>query len=143
MNFRKDYLVIWDKRVKRASTLTSSLTQIGTSFECKDCLVSVIIPVYNQTDMLSRAVKSLLDWTYGNLETVVVDDGSTEDIKGVLDIFDDDRIHYIRHEANGGVAATRNTGIRFAHEEHVAFLDSDDEWFERKIERQLSDLIKR
>lgn len=91
--------------------------------------------------MLPRAVKSVLDWTYGNLETVVIDDGSTEDIKGVLDRFDDDRIHYIRHDANGGVAAARNTGTRFAHGEHVAFLDSDDEWFERKIERQLSDLI--
>jgi glycosyltransferase involved in cell wall biosynthesis len=106
-------------------------------------LVSVIIPVYNRTDLLPRAIKSVLTQTYTNLEIVVIDDGSAEDIKGVLDRFDDDRIHYIRHETNRGVAAARNTGIRFAHGEYVAFLDSDDEWFERKIERQLSDLIQR
>jgi glycosyltransferase involved in cell wall biosynthesis len=109
----------------------------------RDYLVSVIIPVYNRTDLLPRAIKSVLTQTYTNLEIVVIDDGSTEDIKGVLDKFDDVRIHYIRHEANRGVAAARNTGIRFAHGEYVAFLDSDDEWFERKIERQLSDLIQR
>jgi glycosyltransferase involved in cell wall biosynthesis len=106
-------------------------------------LISVIIPVYNRTDLLPRAVNSVLNQTYDNLEIIVVDDGSTEDIEGVLDKFDDVRIHYIRHEANRGVAAARNTGMRFAHGEYVAFLDSDDEWFERKIERQLSDLIER
>jgi glycosyltransferase involved in cell wall biosynthesis len=116
---------------------------MSTSLERRDYLVSVIIPVYNRTDILPRAVRSVLNQTYDNLEAIVVDDGSTEDIKGVLDTFDDDRIHYIRHEANRGVAAARNTGIRSAHGEYIAFLDSDDEWFEHKIERQLSDLIDR
>jgi glycosyltransferase involved in cell wall biosynthesis len=122
---------------------TGRLAQMNTPIRDRDYLVSVIIPVYNRMDILPRAIKSVLNQTYGNLEVIVVDDGSNEDIKGVLDAFDDERIRHTRHETNKGVAAARNTGIRSAHGEYVAFLDSDDEWFERKIERQLSDLIQR
>jgi glycosyltransferase involved in cell wall biosynthesis len=117
--------------------------QMNAPIGDRDYLVSVIIPVYNRMDLLPRAVRSVLNQTYDKLEIIVVDDGSTEDIKGVLDILDDDRIHFIRQTTNRGVAATRNIGIRSAQGEYIAFLDSDDEWFEHKIERQLSDLIDR
>jgi glycosyltransferase involved in cell wall biosynthesis len=122
---------------------TGRLVQMNASIRDGGYLVSVIIPIYNRTDLLLRAVNSVLNQTYDNLEIIVVDDGSTEEIEGVLDTLDDDRIHYIRQTTNSGVSTTRNVGIRLAHGEYVAFLDSDDEWFEHKIERQLSDLIDR
>jgi glycosyltransferase involved in cell wall biosynthesis len=109
----------------------------------KDQSVSVIIPVFNRREMLARAVRSALDQTHADLEIVVVDDGSTDDIKSVLDEFDDKRILYVRHERNRGTPAARNTGMRCAHGEYVGFLDSDDEWFKNKVERQLSDLTER
>ena len=109
----------------------------------KDQSVSVIIPVFNRRELLARAVRSALDQTHSNLEIVVVDDGSADDIKTVLDEFDDKRITYVRHDRNRGTPAARNTGIQCAHGEYIGFLDSDDEWFKSKVERQLSDLAER
>jgi glycosyltransferase involved in cell wall biosynthesis/GT2 family glycosyltransferase len=103
-------------------------------------LVSVIIPSFNRTSLLYRAISSAINQTYTNLEIIIIDDGSTEDIKKVVDSFHDDRIVFLRHDRNKGVSAARNTGIKHSKGEYVAFLDSDDEWYERKIELQLSDL---
>jgi len=105
--------------------------------------VSVIIPVYNRREMLSRAVRSALDQTHPDIEIVVVDDGSTDDIRDAIGEFDDKRIIYVRHDRNLGTPSARNTGIRNAHGEYVGFLDSDDEWFKNKVEVQLSDLAER
>lgn len=106
-------------------------------------LVSVIIPTFNRPSLLDRAIKSAINQTYKNLEIIIIDDGSTEDIKKVVDSFHDNRITFLRHDTNKGVAAARNTGIKHSKGEYVAFLDSDDEWFERKIELQLSDLKRK
>jgi glycosyltransferase involved in cell wall biosynthesis len=95
--------------------------------------VSVIIPVYNRTQPLVRALKSLQNQTYQDFEIVVVDDHSTDDLQSCLKEFP---VHYLK--TNGkGVSAARNTGIRAASSELIAFLDSDDEWLPTKLEKQI------
>jgi glycosyltransferase involved in cell wall biosynthesis len=104
----------------------------------KEPLVSVIIPVYNRKDLLPRTLKSIVNQTYKHLEILVIDDGSSEDIKSVADSFNDPRIRYFRHNRNKGVAAARNTGLKEAKGDFIAFLDSDDEYMPKKTEKQVS-----
>jgi hypothetical protein len=99
--------------------------------------VSVIIPTYNRVDILPRAVESVLDQQYADFELLVVDDGSTDGTVSMLESYDDPRLRVISHETNEGASAARNTGIRRANGEFVAFLDSDDEWHPEKLQRQL------
>lgn len=99
--------------------------------------VSVIIPTYNKAHLLGRAVQSVLNQTYQDFEVIVVDDCSSDNTERVVIGFDDDRIRYIRHEENKGAAAARNTGIKAAEGEYIAFLDSDDEWLSEKLEKQV------
>ncbi|MDD5354857.1 MAG: glycosyltransferase, partial [bacterium] len=95
-----------------------------------DALVSVVIPAYNRANRIINALKSVQGQTYANWEIVVVDDGSTDEtVKIVTDYAGrEKRIRLIRHERNRGAQAARNTGIKAAQGEWVAFLDSDDEW---------------
>ena len=99
--------------------------------------ISTIIPVYNRSDLLHRALHSIVIQTHPVDEIVVVDNGSEEDLKVVLQDFDHN-ITYIRHDKNLGAAAARNTGIKKAKGTYVAFLDSDDVWHPEKIEKQLA-----
>lgn len=84
-------------------------------------LVSVIIPTYNRRDLIGRAIASVIAQTYQNLEIIVVDDASTEDIAQAIAHIDDPRLRSIRHETNLGGSAARNTGIKAAQGEFVAF----------------------
>ncbi len=86
---------------------------------------SVVIPVYNRAAELRTALASVLAQSEQDFEIVVVDDGSRDDPKAVIDALGDPRIHYIR-QANGGGGAARNTGIARAAGAYIAFLDSDD-----------------
>ena len=95
--------------------------------------ISVIIPVFNRSEMVSRALDSVLTQTRRADEILVVDDGSTDGTNKVLDSFDGIKI--IRHEKNKGVAAARNSGISAANYEWIAFLDSDDIWKTTKLEQ--------
>ncbi len=99
--------------------------------------VSVILPIYNRGHLIKRAIVSVLNQSLRDLELIVVDDGSTEEIEKIVTSFDDGRIKYIRHEANRGAGAARNTGIRASRGEYIAFQDSDDEWLPEKLERQI------
>jgi len=99
--------------------------------------VSVIIPTYNRAHLVGRAIRSVLNQTFQDFEIIVVDDGSTDNTEEVVKGFNDPRIRYIRHEYNRGGSAARNTGIRAARGEYIAFLDSDDEWLPQKLERQV------
>lgn len=97
---------------------------------------TVVIPVYNQATFLAEAVESALGQTTPPGEVVVVDDGSTDATPAVLGTFGP-RIRVIR-QANAGVASARNRGAREARGDVLAFLDADDAWLPRKLERQLA-----
>jgi len=106
--------------------------------EARNPTVSVIIPTYNRAHLVGRAIQSVLNQTYQDFELIVVDDGSTDNTEEVVKGFNDARIRYIRHDENKGLPAARNTGIEAARGEYIAFLDSDDEWLERKLEKQIA-----
>ncbi len=97
--------------------------------------ISVIIPTHNRRLLVKRAVDSVLKQTYPNFEILLVDDGSTDKTRGLLDQIDA-RLRYFFQE-NSGVACARNLGIRHARGEWLAFLDSDDYWLPNKLETQI------
>jgi glycosyltransferase involved in cell wall biosynthesis len=122
--------------------LSISSCDEGEILPPEDELVSVVIPFFNRTALLTRALKSVIDQTHENLEIIVVDDGSTEDASKNLSTIQDERIRLLRHDRNRGVSAARNTGIKAARGEYISFLDSDDEWLPAKTEKQLAQLRK-
>lgn len=103
-------------------------------------LISVVIPTFNRAHCIARAVESVLNQTFTDCEVIVVDDGSTDATTEVLAPFAS-RIRLLR-QANAGVAAARNTGIRAARGRWIAFQDSDDEWHPDKLRRQTECLAK-
>lgn len=100
-------------------------------------LISVVMPTYNRAHVLPRAILSVLNQTYSNLELIIVDDCSTDSTKSVVNAFNDKRLKYIYHEINEGAFSARNTGIKAAAGEFIAFQDSDDEWLPDKLELQV------
>lgn len=88
--------------------------------------VSVVIPVYNCERYVARAVQSALDQEYPAAEVIVVDDGSSDRTVDALEVYRD-RIRLVQQN-NAGVAAARNTGLRVAQGDYIAFLDADDWW---------------
>ncbi|MFT5820432.1 MAG: glycosyltransferase involved in cell wall biosynthesis [Crocinitomix sp.] len=86
---------------------------------------SIIIPTYNRAHLIGTSISSALAQTYTNFEVIIVDDGSTDDTKVVLEKFKDDRIRTIYQE-NGERGKARNNGVKNALGEYVFFLDSDD-----------------
>ncbi|WP_295067290.1 glycosyltransferase family 2 protein [Ruminococcus sp.] len=113
-----------------------------------DGLVSIIMPTYKRSEKLIRAIKSVLDQTYTNLELLLVndnepDDEFTQDLKKRVKQFENDsrfRLIIQKKHINGAVA--RNVGIKQAKGEYVAFLDDDDWWEKEKLERQVESLSK-
>lgn len=99
--------------------------------------VSVVLPTYNRENVLGRAIESVLEQSYHDLELLVVDDGSTDNTATVVEDFDDSRVELLEHDKNKGAAAARNTGIREATGEFIAFQDSDDEWHSEKLQKQM------
>ncbi len=90
-------------------------------------LISVIVPVYNLEKYLVRCIESIIGQTYKNLEIILIDDGSTDTSGQIIDEFKkkDNRIKVI-HKENGGESSARNTGLRMATGEYIAFCDCDD-----------------
>lgn len=106
-------------------------------------LVSVVIPTKDRPEMLRRAVVSVIGQTYAPVELVVVDDGSVEPAREAVDDLEAgnlERFVIHRHAKNEGGAAARNTGIREARGEYVAFLDDDDRWTPHKLQKQVAAL---
>lgn len=89
--------------------------------------ISVIVPIYNVEPYLKRAVDSILNQTYQNLEIILVDDGSPDECGKICDDYakSDNRIKVI-HKENGGLSDARNAGLEIASGEYIAFVDSDD-----------------
>ena len=98
-------------------------------------LVSIIIPTYNRGWILNEAIDSVLAQDYKEYELIVVDDGSTDNTREILDTYGQDIL--VLRQANKGVSAARNRGIAEAGGQLVAFLDSDDLWLPRKLSRQV------
>lgn len=104
-------------------------------------LFSVILPVYNRAHGVTAALDSALTQTVTDLEVVLVDDGSTDDLHAVLEGYKSDpRLRVLTHPERRGAAAARNTAIAAARGTWLAFLDSDDEWLPNKLEIQLASL---
>ncbi|MFP4084020.1 MAG: glycosyltransferase family 2 protein [Desulfonatronovibrio sp.] len=99
-------------------------------------MISVIIPTHNRAAFLERAVSSVLNQSFSQLELIIVDDGSTDETSRIVHSFEDKRVSYYYQE-NRGVSAARNLGLGVATGKFAALLDSDDYWLPGKLEQQL------
>lgn len=100
-------------------------------------MVSVIIPTYNRKATIVKAIESVLEQTYSDIECIVVDDCSTDGTYEVVEKIDDRRLKYFKLSENMGACYARNFGIEHSCGEFIAFNDSDDTWHKDKIEKQL------
>ncbi len=111
-------------------------------------LVSVIIPVYNSRDFIIETLESVTAQTYGRIEVIVVDDGSSDDtgrvvldyvnrLNGSTGSYDNITIKLLDNKKKKGAAGARNTGIDEAGGDYITFIDADDKWLPDKIEKQL------
>lgn len=100
--------------------------------------VSVIIPTFNRSETIGRAIQSVLAQTLEDFEIIIVDDGSTDGTRMIVEGLWGPQFVYVCHERNRGAAAARNTGIRAARGRYLAFLDSDDEWLPDKLSKQVA-----
>ncbi len=105
--------------------------------------VSIIIPTYNRGYCIAQCLRSVLAQSFRDYEIIVVDDASGDDTEAQVAAVHDARISFIAHSKNQGGAVARNTGIRRARGEFVAFLDSDDTWLPDKLEKQIDGLRQR
>lgn len=101
-------------------------------------LISIVTPTYNRAHFLSAMTQSVQAQTYQNWDLWIIDDGSTDDTREVVErlAHEDSRIHYL-HKVNGGQGSARNLGIAHSQGTFVAFLDSDDLWLPEKLEKQI------
>ncbi len=102
-------------------------------------MISVVIPTHNRCNLLKRAVDSVLNQTYKDIELIVVSDGSTDETDAVMQKYtnNDDRVRFIHYPDPKGANHARNTGIKESRGNFIAFLDDDDEWFPQKLEKQI------
>ena len=107
---------------------------------------AVITTHKRPVEIIERALKSVLSQTYTDMEIIVVDDSPAdyefrEDVKRMIKSYTSQNLKYVQHEKCMGACAARNTGIKHAKGEFIAFLDDDDEWKSSKIEKQLKEFI--
>lgn len=95
--------------------------------------ISVIMPTHNRPDLLAQAVTSVLSQTEAEFELLVINDGGV-DVKDALSPLDDPRIHLLNHPERRGQAAARNTGLKAARGDYIAFLDDDDLYYPQHLE---------
>lgn len=101
-------------------------------------LVSVIIPVYNRATIVPRAITSVLTQSFQDLELIIIDDCSDDGLPDLPVISSDQRIQFFSLPFRCGVSKARNEGVQRSNGKWIAFLDSDDEWLEKKVEKQLA-----
>lgn len=101
-------------------------------------LVSVIMPVYNGARFIGTAIESVLAQSYGNLELIIIDDGSTDGTREVICRHHDERIRLMVQDRNYGLVYTRNSGISKAHGDYIAMLDADDIALPERFKEQVS-----
>ena len=101
-----------------------------------DPFFTVVIPTHNRSNLLKRALKSVLDQTFGGFEIIIVDDHSTDGTFSAVKSFSDNRIRYMINTRSKGACGARNVGIFSSEGKWVAFLDDDDVWLSKKLESQ-------
>jgi glycosyltransferase involved in cell wall biosynthesis len=101
-----------------------------------DVSISVIIPVFNGEKTICRALESALGQTFPPQEVWIIDDGSTDGTRQVVEAFVGEKVHYL-YQANAGVASARNRGMQAASGDLLAFLDADDYWDPDKLAKQM------
>lgn len=100
-------------------------------------MFSVIIPLYNKSHTIERALKSVLNQTYKNFEAIIVDDGSTDNGIEIVNKYTSDARIKILKQKNQGVSIARNEGVKNSLYQYIAFLDADDEWEKDYLETVL------
>lgn len=101
-------------------------------------MVSIIVVTYNRSHYLKVCIESILNQTFKKFEVVIVDDGSSDNTKKVVDAFNDNRLIYYNYGRIGNVSILRNLGFAKCNFEVIAFCDDDDLWVKNKLERQLA-----
>lgn len=103
-------------------------------------LVSVIMPCYNMEQYISDSIMSVRQQTYPHWELLIVDDASTDGTEAVIESHcqQDDRIHFTKKNIHSGIADSRNMCLKIAQGQYLTFLDADDIWQPKKLERQLA-----
>ncbi|MCL2792967.1 MAG: glycosyltransferase family 2 protein [Spirochaetaceae bacterium] len=108
----------------------------------KKPMISVVIPVYNRSDLLQEAVKSVISQNFADFELIIIDDHSEEDIKRVVEaipLIGSISLKYFRLQKHSGMPGfVRNCGCKIAEARYIAFLDSDDLWLPGKLEKQIA-----
>lgn len=105
----------------------------------KDGLVSIIMPAYNSSKHIGQAIESVISQTYTNWELLITDDCSDDNTKDIVESYTkrDSRIKYDCLSQNGGAGVARNNSIDKSQGRYIAFLDSDDRWLPKKLEKEL------
>lgn len=105
----------------------------------KDDLVSIIIPVYNAERFIEETVETVINQTYTNWELLLIDDCSTDKSESIIiDLAKKDkRIKHYKNSINSGAAISRNNGIKNSQGKYICFLDADDKWKNKKLEKQI------
>ena len=105
-------------------------------------MFSVILPTFNRAKFIEKAVNSVVNQNYLNWELIIVDNFSDDNTQQIIKKFKDKRIKYVKFKNNGIIAKSRNYGIKLSNGNYLAFLDSDDWWYENKLSN-ISNLIKK
>ena len=103
--------------------------------------IAVIVPTFNRYPVICRAIDSILNQSYPNIDCLVIDDGSTDNTTQLLKDKYDSRLHIYRNESNKEKAYSRNRGVKETDAEYICFLDSDDTLTKNSIERRLYSLL--
>src|SRR5690554_4713937 len=109
----------------------------------KNELISIIVPVYNVEPFIEKCMLSILSQSYKNLEIILINDGSTDNLGNLCDAYSaiDPRVKVI-HKKNGGLVSARNAGLEVAKGEYIGFVDSDD-WIEVNMYESMYNCLKK
>ncbi len=104
--------------------------------------VSVVMPAYNAEKYIGEAIESILNQTFTDFEFIIINDGSTDKTKEIIQSYDDPRIVYLENKKNSGIVVTLNKGLDYATGEYIARMDADDISVNNRFEKQISYMEK-
>jgi glycosyltransferase involved in cell wall biosynthesis len=104
--------------------------------------ISIVIPTHNRPNLLKKAIKSVINQTYKNIEIIIIDDASIIDNKSIINNFKKTNIIYYKFNKNQGGNICRNKGVELSSGDYISFLDDDDIWNSKKLEIQLDFMLK-